>query len=124
MRYGSAVRIRASGGNPDPLGVTAPGPAHPAISSSGKRLALHSSFTDSNICQYQRAGLKTGSTPAAFESSRCVVCSTVVDREPRYSPDGRKIVFASPHSGSDETWDGGYPIQLTSAGRLFTGAPH
>ena len=119
-------RVRAAGGAPEPLGVSAPGPAQPAISTRGNRLAFHSSFTDSNIWQYERSSTGTVSNPAVFESSRCVICATVPEREPRYSPDGRKIVFTSETSGVAEIWvadsDGSYPIQLTTAGDPLTGS--
>jgi Tol biopolymer transport system component/DNA-binding winged helix-turn-helix (wHTH) protein len=120
-------RIRASGGTPEALGVTAPGPAQPAISSPGNRLAFHSSFTDSNIWQYERTTPGTSATPAAFGALQCIVCSTIPERSPRYSPDGRKIVYVSERSGAAEIWvadsDGRYPIQLTSSGGHANSSP-
>jgi Tol biopolymer transport system component len=46
---------------------------------------------------------------------------------PQYSPDGRRIVFASDRSGSTEIWvcesDGSNPLQLTSFGGPLAGTP-
>lgn len=47
-----------------------------------------------------------------------VINSTLDDREPDYSPDGARIVFASTRSGTDEIWmsnvDGSNPVKLTN----------
>jgi Tol biopolymer transport system component len=47
-----------------------------------------------------------------------LITSSRLDRFPRYSPDGKKIAFASLRSGSWQLWvsddDGGNPVQMTS----------
>jgi Tol biopolymer transport system component/DNA-binding winged helix-turn-helix (wHTH) protein len=62
-----------------------------------------------------------GSAPRRF------IASTRDDYTPDYSPDGRKIVFASTRSGSSEIWlanaNGSNPTQLTSIGGPLTSNP-
>jgi Tol biopolymer transport system component len=52
-----------------------------------------------------------------------LISSTRLDDEPRYSPDGKRIVFTSDRSGSLEVWvcnsDGSNSVQLT-----FLGTPY
>ncbi len=49
------------------------------------------------------------------------------DENPRYSPDGERIVFCSDRSGTWELWlcrsDGSNPVQLTSLGGPLNGFP-
>jgi Tol biopolymer transport system component/DNA-binding winged helix-turn-helix (wHTH) protein len=120
-------RIAASGGTPERVASVGHHPAYPAISRSGDRLAFSETFNDSNVWRYEFAKAGEGSTRAPLASSKCLVCSTLEDDSPRFSPDGRKIVFVSKRTGSDEIWvadsDGGYPTQVTSMGGTPTGSP-
>ncbi len=120
-------RIPAAGGTPEQVVSMAHHPAHPAISMRGSRLAFSETYHDSNIWRYEHAKAGEGFTPAPFTSPKCLVCSTLEDDSPKFSPDGRKIVFVSKRTGSDEIWvadsDGSYPIQLTSIGGAPTGSP-
>jgi Tol biopolymer transport system component len=54
--------------------------------------------------------------------------STYLEKQPRPSPDGKQIVFASSRSGSEEIWicdrDGSHPKQLTHFGGMPVGSPH
>jgi Tol biopolymer transport system component len=56
-----------------------------------------------------------------------LISSTQEDNGPQYSPDGKKIVFASRRSGTYEIWicesDGSNPRQLTNIGGPLTGTP-
>ncbi len=53
--------------------------------------------------------------------------STRLEHTPQYSPDGKRIAFASDRSGSHEIWvcgaDGSSPVKLTSFGGPYLGGP-
>jgi Tol biopolymer transport system component/DNA-binding winged helix-turn-helix (wHTH) protein len=56
-----------------------------------------------------------------------LISSTLDDQSPDYSPDGRRIAFASTRSGAEEIWvanaDGSNPVQLTTMGGPPTSNP-
>ncbi|MDE3165344.1 MAG: PD40 domain-containing protein, partial [Acidobacteriota bacterium] len=127
FRFGGSAlwRVPAKGGTPERIAAAAHHPTYPALSPRANRLAFGESFGDSNIWQYERRLAPAGDAP--FHSPRCLICSTLEDDSPRWSPDGRKILFVSKRTGSEDLWiadsDGGYPIQLTSLGTLGNGSP-
>src|SRR5262249_18582214 len=57
---------------------------------------------------------KKESVPAKF------IASTKQDVDPQFSPDGKKVAFASDRLGSEEIWvcdsDGSNPVQISSLG--------
>jgi Tol biopolymer transport system component len=65
--------------------------------------------------------------PEAVGLPKRLISSTRLDHTPRYSPDGKRIAFASDRSGSDEIWvcdnDGSNAVQLTSFGGPYTADP-
>jgi Tol biopolymer transport system component len=91
-----------------------------AISRKGNRLAYAESISDTNIWRMDG--------PAGTGDHRAVklIGSTRRDGDAQYSPDGKKIVFASDRSGSPEIWmcdrDGLNPVQLTDFNGPLTGA--
>jgi len=97
--------------------VSRPQPGRPP------RLVYVRSFFDSNIWR-----IKT-SVPGAPSSSPPVVAisSTRRDYNAQFSPDGRRVAFASNRSGEFEIWladpDGSGAVQLTSMGAPLTGTP-
>lgn len=109
-------RIPAAGGKPEQVVSMAHHPTYPAIAPRGDRLVFSETYADSNIWQFERG-----------ESPKCLICSTLEDDTPRFSPDGRKIVFVSKRTGSEEIWlvdrDGRYPMQLTYVHGAPTGSP-
>jgi Tol biopolymer transport system component len=70
-------------------------------------------FRDANIWQLTLAGQHT-------PTSVPVASSTFDEGTPDYSPDGKRLAFASTRSGTEEIWisdaDGSNPMQVTSMG--------
>jgi Tol biopolymer transport system component len=88
----------------------------------GRRLVYSRQIEDTNIW---RAELPPrGSAPATAE---LFISSTQPDQTPQYSPDGKKIAFASARSGSREIWvsdaDRSNPVRTTSFGAPVVGCP-
>jgi Tol biopolymer transport system component len=115
-------RMPANGQTP-PVAVLGVGqdPTRVAIAPQGAYLAYEASAGDANLW---RLDLEQG-RPAAAPVK--VVASTRTDTAPDYSPDGRRIVFASTRSGGFEIWvcgaDGSNPIQVTRLGAPVSGSP-
>lgn len=81
-----------------------------AIAKSG-RLVYATRFRDSNIWRLPLSGKpETNTAP--------LVASTFDELTPDYSPDGRRLAFASTQSGTEEIWvanaDGSKPVQVTT----------
>ena len=79
----------------------------------GSRLAFARTLSDMNMWRTDRDG----------RQPRQIAPSSAEDSEPRFSPDGAKLVFRSLRTGALELWvadsDGSHPVQLTStAGHL------
>ena len=114
-------RVTASGGTPQPVSEAGENAYYPAVSRTDKRLAFVHTTYDENIWQIDLAAGK------ALGSPRKLIASTWQDNAPQYSPDGKKIAFASDRSGSFEIWvadaDGTGTVQLTSQGG-HSGSPH
>jgi eukaryotic-like serine/threonine-protein kinase len=109
-------RIPAAGGTPAPV-VERPGDAvfDPSVSRQGNRLAFAQMSYDFNIYRVevtdQPGGRRKAGTPATL------ISSTRTESDPRFSPDGRRVVFISNRSGNSNMWvcdaDGKNPAQLT-----------
>jgi Tol biopolymer transport system component len=97
--------------------ISRPPPGKPA------RLVYVRSSHDTNIWRVEtsRPGAPATSPPVP------VISSTRVDTNPKLSPDGRRVVFASDRSGEMEIWladpDGGNAVPLTSLGVTSSGSP-
>jgi Tol biopolymer transport system component len=115
-------RAAVSGGRPERLAVTGQNAYSPAISRRGNRLAYNVAFLDSNIWRLDRS-----SAAGRQNSPTKLISSTRQDHSPQFSPDRKKIVFASDRSGSDELWvcesDGSNPAQLTFFDGPANGTP-
>jgi Tol biopolymer transport system component/DNA-binding winged helix-turn-helix (wHTH) protein len=89
------------------------------VSSSGNRLAYVQTQINGNIWRVDLDDVKA--------KARILVTSTREQYAPLISPDGRRIVFTSNRSGTDEIWvcdsDGSNTQQLTSFGGALTGTP-
>ena len=96
-------------------------PSQPSISLRGHRLAYTGGPDDSNIWRVQATTIGRTAEPAMF------ISSTLHDESPQYSPDGKRIAFASDRSGSGEIWvtdsDGLHPVQITAFGKGDSGTP-
>jgi len=91
-----------------------------AISRQGK-LAYTNHISDKNIWKVE---LKDGELAG---QPRPLIASTQDDLDPRFSPDGKRLVFISSRSGSQEVWvadrDGTNARRLTEMGKNTTGCP-
>jgi len=105
-------KIRTSGGAPEPLSVGQEDAVEPAISRAGHNLAYTRILYDTNIWRYA-----SSNASGTRELPTSLIASTERDQAPNYSPDGKRIAFASRRSGSYEIWmcdsDGASPVQLT-----------
>jgi Tol biopolymer transport system component/DNA-binding winged helix-turn-helix (wHTH) protein len=86
-----------------------------AISRQGRLAFMRIPPTDTDIWR-----LDLGGERSAGRAAVRLISSTLLDHTPAYSPDGKRIAFASTRSGSHEIWasdaDGGNLMQLTSIG--------
>ena len=105
-------KVRASGGQPEPLPVGQGGAYFPSLSRDGQRLAYTQADTNTNIWRYEVPRTTGRSAPPTK-----LIASAGENVDPQYSPDGKRIVFASTRSGSWEIWvcdsDGSNARQLT-----------
>ncbi len=116
---GGLYRISIDGGKAAPLAVGGQFGFFPSVSRVGNRLVYSEQIYDTDIWQINlpQPGVKEASaTRLIFSSQR--------EETPQFSPDGKRIVFASTRSGSMEIWicdsDGRNPLQLTSFGGPYT----
>ena len=114
-------RVPATGeAEPRRLDFAGEGVYHVAVSSAGHRMAYERAISDVNIWSVETAGASAG-------QPRKLISSTRTDTTPHFSPDGKKIAFASSRSGSSEIWvsdvDGSNPAQLTAFGAPHNGSP-
>jgi serine/threonine protein kinase len=93
-----------------------------AVSRTGRRLAYSRHVIDSDIWRVDLLGRTT-----LAGSPRKLITSNRLDRNPDYSPDGKRIAFNSHRSGTEELWvaeaDGTNPAPLTSAGGPMVADP-
>ena len=115
------------GGTMLPLGLDSGTVRWPSVSRTGNRLAYEKRLVDTNIYRMDGPGPDGG--PRAYSECHLapVVESTAQDREPRLSPDGRRLLFNSDRWGFFEIHtanvDGSNQVALTSMGRTAMGSP-
>jgi Tol biopolymer transport system component/DNA-binding winged helix-turn-helix (wHTH) protein len=114
-------RVSINGGEPSKVDVGARSPTSPRISRSSHRLAFVESFQDANVWRLPLSASDTEAKPTKL------ISSTRYDSSAQYSPDGKRIVFRSDRSGTNEIWlcesDGNNPIQLTELHGSLAGSP-
>jgi eukaryotic-like serine/threonine-protein kinase len=100
------------------------GAIEPTVSRQG-RIAYRQFMFDADIWRLELRRGKNG--PEAVGLPKRLVSSTRLDHTPHYSPNGKRIAFASDRSGTDEIWicdnDGSNAVQLTSFGGPYTADP-
>ncbi len=115
-------KVSTAGGQPERLTAGDRDVYSPTISRRGNRLSYTQSMMDGNIWRIGLHGSKGQESPPVK-----LISSTQEDSGPQYSPDGKRIVFASRRSGSFEIWvcdaEGSNPRQLTNIGGPLTGTP-
>ncbi len=118
---GALYRILASGGNPRQVAVAGGVSGKPALAPQARRLAYPRAVSDRNIWRIDLA------SAGVRKPMRPLIASTRRDVSGRFSPDGKRIVFASARSGTMEIWvcdaDGSNALQLTSFNGPNTGTP-
>ena len=118
---GALYRIPASGGNPRQVAAAGEAYGKPALAPQARRLAYPRFVFDYNIWRidFASAGVRKPMRP--------LIASTRTDVSGRFSPDGKRIVFASNRSGTMEIWvcdaDGSNALQLTSFNGPLVGTP-
>jgi len=119
----SLWRVKIPGGTPEKVnelaGVNA---TEPAISRQGHRLSYRTWTSNFNIWQIRLpAASGRPSAPVRF------ISSTRYQDVPQYSPDGKKIAFASDRSGSAQIWvcdsDASNPVRVTLMDASSNGTP-
>ncbi len=118
-------RIPTGGGEPQPILMNVRA-SRPSVARNGKRIVYQNTTTDANIWRMPGPAAWGRAEPSRMPEP--IVASTLFDMSPRFSPDGRKLVFYSVRSGSGELWlsksDGFQPMQLTNFGSgAFLGSP-
>ncbi|HSE33174.1 MAG TPA: LpqB family beta-propeller domain-containing protein [Pyrinomonadaceae bacterium] len=109
---GGLWRVLASGGIPALLEGSVENTVSLAISHQGNRLAFSQAVADTNIWQVELRGPmgKRGNPTNLISSTR-------TESSPQFSPDGKRIAFASSRAGGSNIWisdsEGLNSIQLT-----------
>lgn len=93
-------RIPKKGGVPHPVESIVGEIASFSLSPSMNEIALVEKFDDSDL---QIHWLNSSSGKESSEAP-CAANSTRPDHSPRFSPDGKKVVFVSKRTGVDEIW--------------------
>ena len=95
----------------------------PTVPPAGNYLVYVKSTYSDKIWAYN---IPAPGEPAA--PGRIAIASRQLQAAPQFSPDGRRVAFASSRSGSWEIWvaspDGSNAVQLTNFGNRQTGSPH
>ena len=115
-------------GSSRPLGIGGENTLYPAISRQGHLLAFTKWNLNTNVWRVELPHSSEGaSKEVQAKREVMLISSTRRQDSPRFSPNGRHVVFASDRTGSIEIWkcdsEGNNPVQLTSIGGPLTGSP-
>lgn len=115
-------KVLVTGGAPVKVEAVKEKLANFVLSRQGNRLAWAQSLDDLNIWR-----LELDATGKPKTAPQQIIASTRNDVDARFSPDGKKIAFASSRSGSLQIWvaesDGQHPVQLTFFNDSLPGSP-
>ena len=107
-------RISGSGGTPQPVRGVGPVAWYPSASRTGNELAYEHRDEEQDLWRLELRDATHPNGPA----SSIVSSANAGNFLPQFSPDGRKIAFASDRAGYTEVWisdaDGSNPVQVTS----------
>jgi Tol biopolymer transport system component len=118
-------RVPTAGGTPERVEAVGQAVTSFAISPQRNRLAWAQTINDSNIWQVDLSAVAapTGLKPSA----KMLISSTKGDVSSQFSPDGKRIAFASTRSGRSAIWvadsTGEHPFQVASFDRGAAGSP-
>jgi Tol biopolymer transport system component/tRNA A-37 threonylcarbamoyl transferase component Bud32 len=120
----SLYRVPVSGGVPEPV---LPEAYYPAVARRSNRLAFQQTIQTHNIWRAARIPPNGPKTTRANLSGTPLISSSQTNSDMRYSPDGKKIAFASQRTGIAEIWvadsDGHHEVQITSHFAKSCGSP-
>jgi Tol biopolymer transport system component/DNA-binding winged helix-turn-helix (wHTH) protein len=118
----SLWRVAVAGGEPERLTVGGDNAVNPSVSLQGHRLAYVKMSGGTTI---YKVGIPNGTRQN--ETATTFLSSTREEMSPRYSPDGKRVVFQSDRSGNPEIWmcdsEGQNVTQLTSFRKGQAGTP-
>jgi len=122
----AVYRVRASGGPPERVEGMGDYALGLAIAPKGHRLVYSRSFRDYNIWRMPLPGVPSGPGDSGGGPGK-FLSSTRYEDGPAYSPDGRRIAFASNRGGLQQLWaadaDGSNPLALTNFTEGVAGNP-
>ncbi len=114
-------RIAATGGEPELIETGGKNLGSPAVAPDGGTIAFVEDTRDMNIWS-----IALDKTPARY-AFRKFIASSRNDNSPQFSPDGKRIVFASDRTANYEIWiadaDGSKARQLSDLKNSPTGSP-
>ena len=120
----SLWKLSASGGVPTMLPYENESATRPSVARHANRLAFQKTEMDTNI--WLLPGPASGLPLAS--PGKLVLASTRVDMEAGFSPDGKKVVWVSEQSGTNDVWvadaDGSNQEQVTNFPGIRVGSPH
>jgi Tol biopolymer transport system component/DNA-binding winged helix-turn-helix (wHTH) protein len=119
---GDLWRISVPRGNPERLNVGGRG-GHPSVSREGDRLVYVTRDMDADLWRVRGPNATPAKSPAKPSSPEQLFSSTAWDTWPKYSPDGKRIVFGSGRRKPWRIWrcdsDGSDCLPLTSVPGLW-----
>lgn len=111
--------VPVSGGSPGRVPGAEERGLQPAVSRDGRRLAYARTVSDINIWRLELAAPE--GAPVRW------ISGAGAEREPQYSPDGKRVAFLAERSGVPQVWvadaGGDHAVQLTSLQEPAPGGP-